>query len=126
MDMLSDSENRTRKAEKWIREVEKEGGKASSLIFSEVIFHVSRRNPQKVDWAITLIKSIRNLEIVDADESVSILAGRLRHKYYKKTERELSYLDCVHLATAITSGCNKFVTGDKDFSGIEEIEVEVY
>lgn len=63
--------------------------------------------------------------IVNVDKKVAEKAANLRLKYYKKGERELSYSDCIHLATAILSKCKKFYSGDTDFKGIKEIAVGI-
>lgn len=127
MDVLSDNKEKALKAQKYLTEAGARGGIISSTVLAEVFFHVARRNTvDNASKAITFIKSMENLHIVDANQDISILAGELRHKYYKKSQKELSYLDCIHLATAINKNCNKFITGDKDFEGIEEIETEVY
>ena len=70
--------------------------------------------------------SYPNLRIEPANNEITVLAGRLRYKYYKNKQREISYLDCIHLATAILTKCKKFVTGDKDFKDVKELEIEVY
>lgn len=63
--------------------------------------------------------------IVNVDRKTAEKAANLRLKYYKKGKRELSYSDCIHLATAILSKCKKFYSGDSDFKGIKEIPVEI-
>ena|SRR3989338_5249270 len=127
MDILSDKADRALKGQKYLEEVKRKGCMLPSTVLAEVFFHVARRNtPDNASKAITFIKSIENLHIVDINQDISIMAGSLRAKYYHHEKRAISYLDCIHLATAIMNNCKKFVTGDKDFKGIEEIEIEVY
>ena len=65
-----------------------------------------------------------NIKVISVTEEIAELAGKLRAKYYSK-ERQISFIDCIHLATAIVSKAEKFVTGDKDFLGVEEIKIEL-
>jgi len=46
------------------------------------------------------------MKIVDVDKEIALLAGRLRCKYYKKQECELSFLDYIYIATAISTKCS--------------------
>lgn len=62
--------------------------------------------------------------IVNVDTEIADKSANLRLKYYRKS-RELSYSDCIHLATAIFSKCKKFYSGDPDFKGIKEIPIEI-
>ena len=71
------------------------------------------------------IKVNKSVLIINVDEQVAEKAANLRLKYYKSKVRELSYADCIHLATAITSKCEKFYSGDPDFKGIKEIPMEI-
>ncbi len=62
--------------------------------------------------------------IINVDTKIAERSANLRLKYYKKG-RELSYSDCIHLATSILSKCKKFYSGDPDFKGIKEIPIEI-
>ncbi len=127
MDILSDKEDRIAKGRKYIAEAKAKGGIISSAAFAEVFFHIARRSSvENASKAILFIKSIENIEIIDVNQDISILAGNLRAKYYNRMQKDLSYLNCIYLATAVMNNCKKFITGDKDFKGIEEIETEVY
>ena len=66
------------------------------------------------------------MEIVDVTDEIAELAGRLRARYWTKLEKKLTYFDSIHLATAIINNAKKFVTGDKDFKGFEDIPIEIY
>ena len=63
---------------------------------------------------------------MDVTDEIAELAGRIRAKNWKKLEKKLTYFDSIHLATAVINNAKKFVTGDRDFRGIEEIAIEVY
>lgn len=128
MDILSAKEEYAEKAKNFLEEVVKgEPAVISSIMLSEIIFHISRkRTSERADEIVYLIKSIPNLKIIPADTKITKLAGRLRAKYINKIEKKLTYFDCIHLATAITSGCSRFITGDKGFKGVEELEIEIY
>lgn len=65
-----------------------------------------------------------SMVIVNVDAKIAERSANLRLKYYRKG-RELSYSDCIHLATAILSKCKKFYSGDPDFNGIAEMPIEV-
>lgn len=61
---------------------------------------------------------LSGLELRPVDSRVAELAARLRGLYRLKTP------DAVHLATALESGSDRFVTGNsRDFAGIREIEI---
>ena len=66
------------------------------------------------------------MKVVDVNREISIKAAELRASYYKKNKCELSFLDCIHIASAILTKCSKIVTGDKEFLRIKEIRAEVY
>lgn len=55
-----------------------------------------------------------------------MLAGHLRNKYHHRAKSGVSFLDAIHLATAIQRNADTFVTTGNDFSGIEEITVDIY
>jgi len=49
---------------------------------------------------------------------VAKYAAELRHNYYEPGERELSYADALHLATAVVhDDCRVLYTGDPDVEG---------
>lgn len=127
MDLLSGQESKIANCKKYLSEIETKGGVISSVLLTEVFFHIARRSsPAEAANAISFLRAIKNLAIVDVTQDISLLAGNLRAKYYSRRQREISFMDCIHLATAIIEGCKVFVTGDKDFKGVEEIEAEVY
>ncbi len=128
IELFSGEENRTKRAEPVLKQII-EGyatGIISSAALTELYYHLNRyHGKEKTEYWIIYLQNLPNTEIISLDTDTAILAGRLRTKYYKKKFKEISYLDCMHIATAIKSSCTSFITGDKDFSGIEEIKVEI-
>ncbi len=124
MDMLSGQKDLMDKAKKYIMQT----SMVSSIIFAELVFHMIRNGipKSKKDEILFYVRSLENLEILDVTDEIAELAGRIRAKNWKKLEKKLTYFDSIHLATAIINNAKKFVTGDKDFKGFEEIAIEVY
>lgn len=128
MDILSDDKESAAKAQAHLNKL-KSGtpGVISSIIFSELTFHVKRkRGKERAAEVLMYISSLPNLTIVPVTIEIAKLAGSLRSSYIRKIPKKLTYFDCIHLATAINSGCDLFVTGDKGFRDIKEIKMEIY
>ncbi|MEM7819899.1 MAG: PIN domain-containing protein [Candidatus Aenigmatarchaeota archaeon] len=124
MDILSDNPDIAKKAEAYLRN---NNGVVSSILLSELAFHIKRKKgKERMEEILFYIQSLPNLEIIPVDAEIAILAGKLRSRYYKKIEKYLTYFDCIHIATAIVTNCKKFITGDKGFRNIREIEIEIY
>lgn len=64
-----------------------------------------------------LLGGFPNLNIIDLNESVIDLSSDLRAQYH------LSTPDAIHLASAIYSGADKFITNDKALKKVKEIKV---
>ena len=122
MDMLSGNEELAAKAKAYM----KAHSVVSAIIFTELSYHIARRDKESVEEIVYLVESLPNLQMVAVTPEIATLAGSLRAKYRKRLEKKLTYFDCIHIATAISEKCGKFVTGDRGMRGIEEIEVEVY
>ena len=116
--------NNNKAAIKILNEVKHKGGIISALVLTELLYHLTKRKLVDEYYKIRVIIEDLNIKIVPVNEEIAELAGKIRAKYYSK-ERQISFIDCIHLATAIVCCAEKFVTGDKDFLGIEEIEVEI-
>lgn len=101
-------------------------GVVSSVLLTEIGFHVARKKRTRADEILFYIQSLPNIEVVPVTAEVAMLAGKIRAKYRKKIKKQLTYFDSIHLATAITHKCSKFVTGDRGFLDVKEIAVEVY
>ena len=121
MDLLSGSEFAV-KAESYVRKP----AVVSSVLFTELAYHIARRKRTRASEILFYLQSLPNIEIVPVDEEIAKLAGLLRAKYRKRIGKKLTYFDCIHLATAIRSGCSRFITGDRGFREITEIEMEIY
>ncbi|MFA5995235.1 MAG: PIN domain-containing protein [Patescibacteria group bacterium] len=64
-----------------------------------------------------LLTSFPNLSIIDLNETVIDVSSDLRAQYHITTP------DAIHLASAIYSGANKFITNDKALKKVKEINV---
>jgi predicted nucleic acid-binding protein len=125
MDILSGAEP-AEKAKSYIDMLKSGQGVVSSVLFTELSYHLTKKKGKdKAEEVLIYIQSLPNLEIVPVNEEIAKKAGRIRARY-SRIEKKLTYFDCIHLATAILSQCSKFVTGDRGFLEIKDIEVEVY
>jgi predicted nucleic acid-binding protein len=123
MDVLSGKEEFSGKAAQYLQLTDEKV--VSVILLSELSHHLTRRRAVAED-IIYVLEAVPNFRIIELTEEIAILAGKLRAKYHGRLEKHLTYFDAIHLATAITEQCSKFVTGDKAFKEIEEIKVEVY
>ncbi len=118
--------NRWKKAEHVVALLQNERGIISSTVLMEIRYRFLRKfGKEKADLIIHTIESFENLGIVPATSGVAKYAADLRDKYYQKGEKELSYGDAIHLATAILTGCEKLYSGDPDFENIDEMNTEI-
>jgi predicted nucleic acid-binding protein len=123
MDLLSGTDV-SKKAEEHIKN---NSGVVSSILLTELAFHVRiRKGKTRMEEVLFYIQSLPNIEIVPVNEEIATLAARIRAKYFKKIEKRLTYFDCIHIATAIVTQCEKFITGDKGFKDINDIKIEIY
>ncbi len=128
LDFFFDSDN-YEIAEKWIANIKKGkyAGVVSTAALMEVKYRIMRKyNHNKALDALLLIKGIQNLEIISVSPEIAENAAVIRFKYYKKNEKEISYADCVHIATALVEACALVVSGDPVFKNIDEIKTDVY
>lgn len=115
-----------KKAEEVIKILEKEEGVISSIVLMEVKYRIGRKYDSGLsDRVIHAIEAFDNLTILPVTAEVAKYAADLRDKYYKRDEKEPSYADAVHLATADMTNCDILFTGDPDFRDVDEIETEV-
>lgn len=118
--------SRWKKAELVVACLQNEKGIVSSTVLMEIRYQFLRKfGKEKADRVIHIIESFKNLEIVPVTSGVAKYAADLWDKYYQKGEKELSYGDAIHLATAILTGCKKLYSGDTDFENIDEINTEI-
>mgnify|MGYP002760302709 FL=1 len=104
---------------------------AGGLIAPTVIADVSYR-VRRVEDDATAEETVRAIHDFDGIESMPLVdeiaeyAAELRAEYYDPGERELSYADAIHLATAVVhDDCDVLYSGDQDFEGIDAIETVV-
>ena len=98
----------------------------SALGLTEVLYVMRRKAGEGAATRIhQIITSFSELVLLPVTEDVAVLAAELRDKYYDKKRCALSYADAVHLATASLAGCERFYTGDPDFSNVSEVQVEI-
>lgn len=118
--------NRWKKAEHVVALLQNERGIISSTVLMEIRYRFLRKfGKEKADLIIHTIESFENLGIVPVTSGVAKYAADLRDKYYQKGEKELSYGDAIHLATAILTGCEKLYSSDPDFENIDEMNTEI-
>jgi len=126
MDILSGKPGIAEKAAEYVEQIKKSSGVVSAVLLTELGFHLRRRGSrEKTDEVLSYIQSLPNLQIIPVSDRIAVAAGRLRAKYFKRIEK-LTYFDCIHIATAVESQCGRFVTGDRHFKDVEEIEMEIY
>lgn len=102
-----------------------EGMATSCATLTEVKYKLLREvGVQKAEEQIQILMSLPNLIIVPVISTVALAAADLRNKYYTK-ERQMSFADALHLATAKELGCTALYSGDQDFKNIEEIRTVI-
>lgn len=107
------------------RRLEKEGMVTSSISLFELKYKLLKvAGEEKADLAIQILMGMQRLVIVPAVSAVALAAADLRKKYYTK-ERQMSFADAIHLATAKEVGCTTLYSGDPDFKDIEEIRTVI-
>ena len=127
MDVLSNDPEAVKKATFYLNQLKEKQAVISSILFSELAFHVKRaRGRERAEEIFMYISSLPNLEVIPVSQGIAKAAGMLRARYHGKIEKKLTYFDCIHLATALDCGCTRFVTGDKGFRDIREIKMEIY
>ncbi len=128
MDILSGDPNLAGKALKYLEETKDKGAVVSVVLFTELSYHLRRRiSRDKTEEILFYVQSLPCLEIAPLTEDIAKHAGILRARYRRlKIPKKLTYFDCIHLATAIENKCSKFVTGDRGFKDVQEINVEIY
>lgn len=104
-----------------------EGGLIAPTILAEVSYRIRVvEGEETADEAIRAIRDFEHIESVPLIDEIAAYAAELRFTYYEPGERELSYADAIHLATAVVhNDCTVLYSGDPDFADIEEIETVV-
>lgn len=128
MDILSGDDTLAAKALKYLDEAKEKGAVVSSILFTELAYHIRRRaSREKTEEIIFYVQSLPGLQVMPVSAEIARHAGILRAKYRRlKIQKKLTYFDCLHIATSVEANCSKFVTGDKGFKDVQEIKVEIY
>ena len=102
--VLEDNPDFGQKAVDLLIQADSEGGVCSTLVITEVMYGT-------ID-SLSKIKplSSSNISVVGVDANIAELAGKL------KLEHGLKNIDSIHLATAILSGAEVFVTNDLELA----------
>jgi len=114
-------------AEAVIERAAEEGGLIAPTILTEVSYRVRKvEDESTAAEAIRAIRAYERIESVPVVDDIAEYAAELRFDYYEPGEREMSYADAIHLATAVVAEeCEALYSGDPDFAGIDEIETVV-
>ena len=104
-----------------------EGGLIAPTVLAEVSYRVrSVEDETTADETIRAIRAFEYIESIPVIDEIATYAASLRYKYYEPGERELSYADAIHLATAVVhTDCTTLYSGDPDFADLDEIETVV-
>lgn len=123
MDLLSGNKDMADRAESHMR---KYSGVVSAILLTELAYHIAKRKRRLAGEVLFCVRSLPGLDIIPLDQETAGLAGAIRARYRGKIQKRLTYFDCIHIATAIRAGCKKFITGDRGFREISDIEMEIY
>ncbi len=127
MDYLSGNERMSGKAESYLKHAKTAEIVISTVSLSEMFYHIAKRGSRSEAMeAVFFLTNIEGIKFKEPTIKICIKAAEVKLNWYSKN-RPLSFIDCINLAMAIEERCDKFVTGDMDFKGIDEnIEIEVY
>lgn len=101
------------------------------LIAPTVLVEVSYRvrvvkDEETADDAVRAITDFEHIESAPLIDEIAVYAAELRYKYYEPGDRELSYADVIHLATAVVhDDCTVLYSGDPDFADLDEIQTNI-
>ena len=112
---LSSKEKHSLNAQKLLRDISsrKNQATASSIVYGEIYsIHLSDQPLDLVDF----FSHIDNLATVVADDNICLKAGELRLKYGHK----LKLPDAMHLATALITKAELFITNDELLAKISQ------
>lgn len=90
----------------------------ASLTFTEVLMKPIQANNKKLQYNYKeLLLNTKNVLSIALDNKIAIKAAELRATYNLKTP------DALHLATAIISGADAFLTNDAGFKRVTDITI---
>jgi len=103
------------------------GGLIAPTVLAEVSYRIRVVEDEETARAATrAIREFEHVESMPLIDEIAEYAAALRFKYYEPGERELSYADAIHLATAVVhDDCTVLYSGDRDFANLDEIETVV-
>lgn len=105
----------------------KVGGVIAPTVLAEVAYRVRVvEDEETAEEAVRAICDFEHIDSLPVIDEIAEYAAELRFKYYEPGERELSYADAIHVATAaVHDDCDTLYSGDPDFEGLEEVETVV-
>lgn len=90
----------------------------STLVYTEAFVYVfAEDNQLLMREQLKALESIPKLQIIAPARQICLTASQLRAAYKIKTP------DAIHIATAIDSGCDVFITNDDHLKRVQEITV---
>lgn len=105
--------------------LEKEGMVTSCISLFETKYKLLKEiGEEETEQVLHYIMNMSNLVIVPVVSTIALNAAGLRKKYYSK-ERQMSFADALHLATAKELNCTTLYSGDPDFKNIDEIRTVI-
>lgn len=104
-----------------------EKGLIAPTVLAEVSYRIRVvEDEATADEAVRAIQDFEYIQSVPVVDEIAAYAAELRCKYYEPGERELSYADTIHLATAVVhDDCTALYSRDPDFTDLDEIETIV-
>ncbi len=104
-----------------------EKGIITPTILAEVSYRVRVvADEETAEEAVRAIHAYEHIDSIPVVDEIGEYAAELRFKYYEPGERELSYADAIHLATAVVyDDCDALYSGDSDFANLDEIETVI-
>lgn len=90
----------------------------STLVYTEAFVYLfAEDNQLLMGEQLKALESIPKLQIIAPVRQICLTAAQLRAAYKLKTP------DAIHIATAIDSGCDIFVTNDDHLKKVQEITI---
>ncbi len=104
-----------------------EGGLITPTVIAEVSYRVRVvEDGETANKAVRAMREFQHIESMPLIDDIAAYAAELRFRYYEPGDRELSYADAIHVATAVVhDDCDVLYSGDPDFADIDEIETVV-
>jgi len=104
-----------------------EGGLITPTVITEVSYRVRVvEDGETATEAVRAMREFQHIESMPLIDDIAEYAAELRFRYYERGDRELSYADAIHIATAVVhDDCDVLYSGDPDFADIDKIETVV-